>query len=86
MTTKMKIIIKFAVSAVLYLVLSTIMTYYQTVIGSNIAVGQLEDSYSSTANLHMWNDIKDHWIIGYVVLVILIFSGNIKNLLIKNKK
>lgn len=78
-----KLLIKIVLSTVGFLIIATAMKYYQTSIGGSVAVGQLEDSYSSSANMKMWQDFKNNWIIGYGFLVLILFFTDIKKLFSK---
>lgn len=80
MERHIKIVIKIIISVVLFVAISSIMKYYQPAIGGSIAVSQLEDSYSSSAGVKMWQDFKDNWIIGYGLIVIVLFSTDLVRL------
>lgn len=78
-----RIVIKLAISIGLYIAISTLMKYYQPAIGGSIAVSQLEDSYSSSASVKVWKDLKNNWIVGYGVLVAALFFTDVKRVLRK---
>lgn len=75
-----RVLIKLAIAVIVFAVASNIMAYYQPAIGGSIAVGQLEDSYSSSAGVKMWQDFKNNWIVFYGVFVIALFATDLKRL------
>lgn len=79
-----RVVAKIIISLILFIVIDMLMRYYEPSIGGNIAVKQLEDSYSSSANVKMWQEVKNNWFLGYIVLVVFIFINDIKRLF-KNK-
>lgn len=84
MNCNIKLIIKIAVSLLVFLVVSYTMKYYQPAVGGSIAVNQLEDSYSSSASVKIWQDFKNNWIFCYGVLVIALFFTDIRKLFKKD--
>jgi hypothetical protein len=79
-----KLLIKLAVAAIVFLAISTGMTYYQPAIGGSIAVSQLQDSYSSSTGVKVWQNFKDYWIAAYGIFVIALFATDLKRLFNKN--
>lgn len=80
MSYAIKLTIKLAIAASVFFIASNIMTYYQPSIGGTFTVGQIEDSYSSSAKVKMWQDFKNNWIIAYGLLVLALFATDLKRL------
>lgn len=79
-----RLIIKALITAIILSILNVIISAFEPVVSSNLAVQQLNDSYESNAMLTIYENLKPYVWICEVVIVALVLQKDIRNVF--NKK
>lgn len=82
----MKLLIKLLITIALLIVLNIIFSAFEPTISSQVAVGQLSDSYDSNASMTIYQQLKQFTWVVYLLIVGLVFSKDIRKVINLNKK
>lgn len=81
----MKILVKAIITVVVLAGLTMLLNSLEPVVSGQLAVNQLNDTWTSNSNLTLYNDIKSYSWIGYIIIPLLVFFTDIKKLLTNSK-
>ena len=81
------IIKRFILVVALWIVVGLLQKMFLSpIIGAEVAVNQLQDSYSSSTNMTLYQTIKDYIWLVYILIPVLVFIGPIKKAIKGGKK
>lgn len=82
----MRLGIKAIITVMLIVVLNMIISAFEPTISSQIAVGQLSDSYDSNASMTIYHQLKQYsWVVD-LLIVGLVFNKDIRKTINSTKK
>lgn len=81
------IVKRFILVVALWIVVGLLQKMFLSpIIGAEVAVNQLQDSYSSSTNMTLYQTIKDYIWLVYILILALVFIGPIKKAIKGGKK
>lgn len=81
------IVKRFILVVALWIVVGLLQKMFLSpIIGAEVAVNQLQDSYSSSTNMTLYQTIKDYIWLVYILIPALVFIGPIKKAIKGGKK
>lgn len=83
----MRIAAKFIIASIACIIIGLTFNYLSPAIGGGLAVDQLNDSHTASADVKMWQDLKNNLYIFYVLIFIATFGNDVyKSLYMRKNK